>query len=453
MPRCLLPLLVLSSLVSIARAQDVARFTVHLDEFVGPPLVGFGAQFNPYLYATPNFEPDGDVTARNVADLERKLLDLRPQHVRIFFATEWWDGQRDGIARDDRRIKDSFLRTAKLAQQCGATINLTYWHGPWPNPQKQTAHFADIVKELREEHGLSAIKFITLQNEPNLHDFDVDKLTAIYGGFDTAARKIGLRDEIKLIGGDLVQNNQQQWFADLAQRQPFLDGYGVHMYWDYWDTAKLQRRISEVPEIVADLPKPAHKPLYVTEFGVRGKRDQPKDEPGLYEPDGRHITEAPVQGMQIAWFMMEAIARGYSATVQWDAYEAWYDRYMQYGLIGGAKDGWPLRPAYHVLRTFTHTTRPGWRAVRVEGTADDALVVATRGPKSECAVYALNRGPQAREFTIAGLPPQATLHASVWNADGKGAAAQPYPMKLSGSFTVSVPAGGLVALSTIAPKK
>ena len=426
------PLLIALVCVSIARAQDVPTFTVHPDDFVGPPLVGFGAQFNPYLYASPNW--GADVNEQNVRDLERKLLDLRPQHVRIFFAMEWWDGRRDSIAKDDPRIKESFLRTAKLAQRCGATINLTYWHGPWPDPQKQAARFADVVKELRERHELTSIRYVTLQNEPNLHKFDIAKLTAIYRGFDTRARQIGLRDQIQLIGGDLVQNDQKQWFAGLAEHQPFLDGYGVHVYWDYWDTAKLLRRVSEIPPIVAALPPPHNrKPIYVTEFGVRGKRDKPATEPGLYAPDGRFISDVPLQGMQIAWFMMEAINRGYVATVQWDAYTAWYDRYMHYGIIGGAKNGWPLRPAYHVLRMFAHTTQPAWRAVRVEGRADEVLAAATRGDDGGMSVYVLNRAAEVRVIALRGLPPGKPPSQLTWNGDGDGRlAATRLPAALEG---------------------
>src|SRR5689334_12891889 len=93
------------TLAPLARAEQPARFTIHPDEFIGLPLVGFGAQFNPYLYCTPNFEPEGDVTARNVTDLERKLRDLRPQHVRIFFQPEWWDGGKDNVSKNDPRLK------------------------------------------------------------------------------------------------------------------------------------------------------------------------------------------------------------------------------------------------------------------------------------------------------------------------------------------------------------
>ena len=86
--------------LALTSAACAADFTMHPDEPIGAPLVGFGAQFNPYLYCTPNFEPDGDVTAGNVADLERKLRDLRPQHVRIFFQPEWWDGGKDNISKN-----------------------------------------------------------------------------------------------------------------------------------------------------------------------------------------------------------------------------------------------------------------------------------------------------------------------------------------------------------------
>jgi hypothetical protein len=164
----------------------------------------------------------------------------------------------------------------------------------------------------------------------------------------------------------------------------------------------------------------------------------------------------PLHGTQVAWFMLEAIDRGCVATVQWDAYVASYGREMRYGIIGGAKEGWPLRPAYHVLWTFTHTTPPGWRAVRVEGEADEPLLVATRGSKpAEMTVYALNRADGPREITVAGLRPGAKLHTLVWNGDGKGSVASGEAMNTGadGEVTLKVGAGSLIALCTVEPKK
>ena len=58
-----------------------AQFIVHSDRFAGGPFVGFGADMNPYLFCRPNW---GAVNEQNAADLEKKIIDLAPQHVRIF---------------------------------------------------------------------------------------------------------------------------------------------------------------------------------------------------------------------------------------------------------------------------------------------------------------------------------------------------------------------------------
>ncbi len=113
----------------LCSAAIAADFTV-TDKPAGPPLVGFGVQMNPYLYATPNWP---DVEPR-VADFEAKVLALRPQHVRIFFRQEWFDGGADNISRGDARVAESFVRACLLAQRAGATINVSHWRGPWPDP-------------------------------------------------------------------------------------------------------------------------------------------------------------------------------------------------------------------------------------------------------------------------------------------------------------------------------
>src|SRR4051812_40193143 len=64
-----------------------AQFTVHPDQPIGTPIVGFGAQMNPYLFCRPNARDVNDASAR---DLEKKVLALSPQHVRIFCLTDWW---------------------------------------------------------------------------------------------------------------------------------------------------------------------------------------------------------------------------------------------------------------------------------------------------------------------------------------------------------------------------
>jgi hypothetical protein len=441
--------MILLLLTCSAGAQPpAATFTLHSHQSIADPIIGFGAQMNPYLYCHPNW---GEVDEQNVQDLERKVIELAPQHVRIFFLNKWWTGESDdGIAKDDRRVRQSFLRTAHLAQRAGATINLTLWYGMFPEAERSAEQFAQILQELIEQHDLHTIRYVTLQNEVNYTKITMPDYNRLYRAFDQALRRRGLREQIQIIGGDLVQEKQVAWFENLAEHQhEILDGYAVHMYWDYWDTAKLVRRVSEVPQIVQALAPLGRKPLYITEFGVRGHRDHPSHEPGHHE-DGTPIADTPLQAMQVAWFMLEAINRGYLTTVQWDLYTAWYDRYMPYGMIGGVSDGWPLKPAYHVLRLFTQTAGPGWHAVQVDGVDEACLAAALRSPEEEVSVYLLNRSPASRQVHLAGLEPGQAMHALRWNRTGDGTLAADGTLQADARGVLAVELGAmeLLALTT-----
>src|SRR3954453_166250 len=62
-------------------SPPAADFTIHPNQVIADPFVGFGAQFNGWLYCAPNW---GSVDDENIKDLERKVIDLAPQHVRVF---------------------------------------------------------------------------------------------------------------------------------------------------------------------------------------------------------------------------------------------------------------------------------------------------------------------------------------------------------------------------------
>src|SRR5688500_8059466 len=107
-------------------ASAAADFTVHRDQPLMESFVGFGAQFNGWVYAFPNTGVGGtnEATAKI---LERKIIALRPQHVRIFV-------EPNGFRQNEPATKASLLRTFRLAQRAGATINATHWHGPHVDP-------------------------------------------------------------------------------------------------------------------------------------------------------------------------------------------------------------------------------------------------------------------------------------------------------------------------------
>src|SRR5688572_28620906 len=326
-------LLVLALTVSV-RAAD---FTIHRDQPLMESFVGFGAQFNGWVYTFPN-TTTGGTNPRTAAILERKIMALRPQHVRIFVEPN------PGYRQSEPITKASMLRTFQLAQRAGATINATHWHGPHNPPGTSAQNMVDMLDEFINVHNLHAIKYVTLQNEPNGFGMNMQRYNALYREFDARMRKAGLRDKVKVIGGDLLRENQKAWFENLDQHlSDVLDGYAVHMYCDYTDQKHMVERVSEIPPIVAALRPKARLPLYLMEFGFRGKREG-KEEPGRHAA-GAVITDLPVYGVLCAWRMMESLNRGYVALVHWDAYDGWYDRFpMQYGLLGPAKDDWRERP-------------------------------------------------------------------------------------------------------------
>src|SRR5438876_791133 len=139
----------------------------------------------------------------------------------------------------------------------------------------------------------------------------------LWRALDRELRAAGLRRHFAFIGGDLVGAGQGPWFKFMAGRMSdVLDGYSVPIYWEAWDTEKLARRLSEVRDIVAGLPARARKPLYVTEFGVKGHRSAAHPEPGL-DQDGRLIVTSIENAFQHAWFDVLAARLGYVATVKW----------------------------------------------------------------------------------------------------------------------------------------
>ena len=63
-----------------------------------------------------------------------------------------------------------------------------------------------------------------------------------------------------------------------------------------------------------------HRPIYITEFGVRGLgtfEGEVTFDPGFW-PDGTGMSATEMSAFQHAWFNLRAAQLGYSGTVKWD---------------------------------------------------------------------------------------------------------------------------------------
>lgn len=414
---------------------DVADVAVDQTSVVAPSLVGYGAQFNHSLFVPRlNTLAPGDG-----ASLAQKVDALDPRIVRIFFpAQALTDWQRLG----------SFQQVARLAQAAGSTIEVT-WSGGYANVDSNMSRFARALADLVHS-GVSDLRWVSLLNEPNgpawSPPVQLDTYEHMYRVLDVDLRADGVRDRIALMGGDLVQTNQKTWLTYMSTHMAdVLDAYSVHIYWDYWDTAKLESRLNEIRAI--DLST-GSRPIYVTEFGVRGIGSAfglSTYQPGLWADLETPMARTNVNAFQLAWFNVLASRLGYPATISWDAFNAKYDSGTQDFSCIGAAPAFELRPCYWLLRLFTTTAEPGWRVLGVPGSAGTRLVTAYAGPMGQFTVIGLDRaGAQTNDasgpsvpYAIGGLPAGVTFRLLLWNGDGTGT--------LSSGPQVTVDANGVAS--------
>jgi hypothetical protein len=396
------------------------------------------------------------VTDDNVKDMEQKMRDLHPQFSRIFF---------NNTAFTDPDRMQSFIRTAQLAQSTGATINVTWQGGTLSVANGTIPKLAAVLIDLVHNRGITNLRWLTLQNEPNRTRITMAQYEAQYRALDPYIQSI--RGQVKYMGGDLVRApdvgppNQQAWFQYMATKMAdILDAYSIHVFWDYFDTQKLVDRLTEVRAIVNALPVAGRKPLYVAEYGIRGLRTfngVPAGDPGVWE-DGTPMARTNINAFQHAWFDVLAAELGYVGTSKWDSYFGKYDNGTQaYYMIGSPTEGWPLYPIYNSMRLLTANVGAGWRTVNVASVPSTSrLLAAYAGKAGEHTVVGLDTAgaqlntvsPLVTSYTIGGLPPSKTFQLTIWNQAGDGLVGAPTPAATdaAGVVTISVPQQAVFAL-------
>jgi hypothetical protein len=399
------------------------------------------------------------VTDENVVDMERKMRALHPQFSRIFFSP---------TAFSDSDRMQSFIRAVLFAQSTGTTINITWQGGTLSVAAGTVQKFADVLIDLVQNRGVTHLRWLTLQNEPNRTRITPEQYEAAYRALDPYIQSI--RGQVRYMGGDLVRGpdvgppNQQIWFDYMAAHMSdILDAHSIHVFWDYWDSQKLVDRLTEVRAIVDALPEAGRKPLYVAEYGVRGIRrlnGVPQGDPGVWD-DGTQISRTNVSAFQHAWFDLLAARLGYQGTSKWDSYFAKYDNATQsYYFIGSPQEGWPVYPLYNFVRLMTTTVKREWQVVNVDSVPDTSrLLAAYIGKKGQRTVVGLDTAgaqlnsvsPTPVSYSIAGLPPSEKLRLAIWNEAGDGVvgATKTVTADAVGVVSVSVPQHAVFVLTTL----
>ena len=434
---------------ALSATIDVTDFQLLPWTAVGPSLAGYGGQFNENVYAA--ISRAAGVSDDNLKWMEQSVVAMHPQFSRIFFAQ---------AAFNDPDMMASFVRTVLLAQRTGTTINVTWQGGTLDVKSGTVQKFAEVLVNLVVKSHVTHLRWVTLQNEPNSTKMTLPQYENQYRELDPYLANI--RGQVRFMGGDLVQTNQQAWFAYMgAHMTDILDAYSIHVFWDYWDVQKLQNRLTEVRAIVDGMPEAQRKPLYVTEYGVRGLRTfngAPAGDPGVWM-DGTPITETNVSAFEHAWFDILSSRLGYAGTSKWDTFFGRYDKGTQaYYMIGGPDRGWPKHPMYNLFYLMTATVKPGWHAVELDAVPGTTRLVTAYSGGWDWTIVGLDTaGAQLNgastvqvPYTIGGLPPSQSFRLVVWNdvGDGLDGPATAVTTDAAGTATFTVPQQGVFTLTT-----
>ncbi|HUP32454.1 MAG TPA: hypothetical protein VM184_05420 [Gaiellaceae bacterium] len=447
-------------------------------------LGGYGAQFNQHVYA-----PITNLPPERFADLETAVKEFEPQLVRIFYNENF---EEVGQPRYDPENIVSFRTTVALAQEAGATINITYqtFGDARLAPGPHMARFAAELENLVENQGYTNVRWVTVANEPNSPGLalTLQQWEALHRALHAELVARGLREHIKIMGGDLVESSgardHEIWFEYMtANMADIVDAYSEHIYW-WYDTFNLEGarrfefRLRDIRKLVVDdNPSETRRPAYIMEFAVRGHNaapGQPTVTNHAYYKDGTEMRRTNVAAFQQLWFTIASAQLGFFGAAKWDLYWGKYDftnpPNQSYWMINPTLEGWELFPSYHALRLLLSTTERGWQVVRVEPWArDDWDPLVRDEPEKEIAAYVgstdqltlvgldtrgrlLNTASdETPTYSIGGLTPSTRPNLAIWNANGDGrtSAATEITTSAAGVARFEVPLHAAFALTTV----
>jgi hypothetical protein len=474
---------------------DVTKDELERSRLVLDSLGGYGFQFNQHVYApiTLNaISTPPPKTLPDSADLTATVKDLKPQLVRIFYNDDFEERQANRV-----RNLQSFKDVVALANSAGATIDIDYAAvnvaKTQPDLSMKTfaANLADTVADLKLKQGHSNVHWVTVGNEPNSTQLTLAQYDALCRALDRELRTRGLRAEIGLIGGDLVENGpigHRAWFNYMTTNMNDLfDAWAEHIYWQYDNPFRMEERLKDVAELVhQELPVDARdKPTFITEYGVRGTDScgtKPKVTSAYYKDDAcTEIRRMPLAGFHKLWFTIQSAQLGFDGAINWDLYWGKYNTsndqsFWSVGLENNDQGGqdWVVYPSYNAMQMVLQTTGRGWQVLGVDPWNEDDVetriddphpdqpeqeLAAYQGPDGQMTVLGLDTNGRAltepngvsSSYSIGNLAPGTDFNLIVWNGSGDGQYAldRQVTVNANGVARFEVPLQAGFALTTV----
>lgn len=441
------------------------------DNIMVEDFMGWGGQYNHQLFSDLN-RTVYDATDANLENLKDKLINLNPKYTRIFYdpdpqrAIPYINNAAGGNSAYTALYGDlnyeSLEQTLQLAKDTHSAVNLTYWH-PATELNGQIvassdtswdistgmARWAKHLKTLIVDKGFTNIKSLTIYNEPN-DGIPMDKYVLVYRALDTALKNEGIRDLVKIVGGDLLTGNQTAWFKLMGENlNDVVDEYSIHRYW--FDGSTRYNMLLTVQAIINALPENQRKPVQITEFGPnKGYMN------AAYNGSQANLIK---YAYETSGFNIMSAALGFDGTSKWDIYHAKYDGDIQdHSMIRDARDGYELRPEYWAFLLQSMTSETGWNSVKVragngDGGSNNKIVAGLESQDgSEQSFFLLNQSlTAATSISVEGLDTSKTYYVYMWNENGDGKITEKGSLAPSGTASTqsSNAAGGVYKVNGI----
>jgi len=399
--------------------------TLDVDEVITGNLWGFGFEEDPFFYNDENRQKGVDAEAIRL-HVER-IKALRPGWVRCFV---WWEAVNP--SRDLETIDlsgdngQSLLQTLRMYQELNVPVVLCGVEWGWSpeevpfcakNAARGARFFAKLVRELRDNHGLTCVRYLTITNEPDLH------WEQRIGPFETfvsahrllaeALRDDGLADEVKILGAD-VTVDQEFYDKSVAETDTYCAAWSRHKYLKE-SQATLFRDVVEVAVGSAkDNDQDAvANPVLFAEFGFHWPKTSDRNHTGIRRYE---------YGLLTAMAACDMLDGGVAGGCIWCLCRQMYPgfNFMDYGLWEYADKQWRVRPVALAYSLFTRFVRPGDDAVSLALDPEHVYVrgaaVARNGVLM--GMFLVNLSEMSISVTLEGVPANSEWDRFEYQPDG-----------------------------------
>jgi hypothetical protein len=446
--------------VARAAAANVPNLTVFTDQLVGPPLMGLGAEVDPYDTLAPD--------QVNWPLLTQRLEFLRPGFLRVVEPASTYFRGYDSAGNPtyrwtDRHVQE-LLSILSIAKSLGITVVLGDWGDPLIGGDARIP--IEFIGELRDRYGYTNIRYYNVTNEPNgSSSCDFTCWRGIMKAVAAEITREGDRGWLSLVGPDnanswddtqVAQNLDRTvgldldnplggdaWLsATLTSIRSLIGAYDSHRYATIWgvENGVYGDQVRARREQISNLDSPA-KPYFAGEVGLTARQTTPftaqdarnprmaRSLLPLLDPSSRpqassfvdsqpHIAEFNY-GVWMGDMMIQAIGAGLAGASAWDLDDAMHtggqygaDNLKRWGFWNslGGQDGYPAsdltpRPWFYAWSVLSRAFPAGSQALVVPSTGVPGLRAAAAripdGSGFDLSLAVVNDSDTPRSITLA----------------------------------------------------